>query len=154
MMRDLQLLAVLALTVVCSACGLQVKSQSVSADGHHRVILLQQRLLQLGGGLDIRYETDSNLSYATHEIGDVYLNFIEYAWSKDSKRVGFFIAAMPRKGFAFDFEARKEIPFEEMQGLVADKIRTDYGLTISEDPFRCSRCTERFIKEHPSSVTY
>jgi hypothetical protein len=60
---------------------------------------------------------------------------------------------MPRKGFAFDFEARKEIPFEEMQGLVADKIRTDYGLTISEDPFRCSRCTERFIKEHPSSVT-
>lgn len=108
----------------------------------------------MGGGLYIEYVTDNKTIYEKHIIGDVYLNFVEYAWSPDSALVGFFIGSMPTAGYAFNFATGKEIPFGEMRSLVAEKIRNDYGLTKSDDPFDCHACTSRFIKEHPSSVTY
>ncbi len=108
----------------------------------------------MGGGLQIRFVERSKTVYAKKIIGDVYINFVEYCWSKDSARVGLFIANMPAEGFAYDFARRTEIPFESMKEAVAEKIRGEYQLTSTQDPFSCLKCMQDFTKEHPSETTH
>ncbi len=149
-----QALIPIAFLLLLSSCGWRQKSESASPNGVNRVILLQQRVLQMGGGLQIKFISDSKAVYTEKLIGDVYINFIEYLWSKDSTRVALYINGLQRKGFAYDFATRREIPFNEMKMALGDKIRHEYHLSNREDPFRCDKCTDSFIKEHPSEVTY
>ncbi len=67
----------MALVLLMSSCGWHQKSESVSPNGVNRVALLQQRVLEMGGGLQIRFIAGSQTVHAKKLIGDVYLNFIE-----------------------------------------------------------------------------
>ncbi len=88
----------------------------------------------------IELMTDSEVVYTKQLQGDVFLYFIDFLWSKDSTRVAFFINGLPRKGFAYDFTIRKEISFESMKNALGEKIRREYHLSITQDPFDCLLC--------------
>ena len=86
-------------------------------------------------------------------IRDVFVNFMQVTWSSDSSQVALFARGSKQIEFAFDYNSRREIPFELIRKEVAAQIRRQYHLAPDDNPFECERCVEEFVKENPSSVS-
>lgn len=147
------------LAVVClSGCGWERKARFESPS-RGTSLEVQQPFPANGWGIQFELRSKGSTKTLYNLRGDVFLDFVDAAWSPDSSRVAVFTCGTPRVRLAYSLATGRDIPFQEMESAMAADIRHRYHLDellMNGDVFDWACSDEgkrRFLESYPEAVS-
>ena len=120
------LLTTLAI-VGLSGCGWERKASFESPSPGTR-IEVQQPFPANGWGVRLELKSKGTTKTLYQLRGDVFLNFVDVAWAPDTSSVAVLTCGTPRIRLAYSLGISRDIPFQQMEPVVAASIRRRYRL--------------------------
>jgi hypothetical protein len=150
--------AVVLLSFILTGCGWWEGKVAFPGPSQGTVLEIEQPFPANGWGIRIVLRT-KNVTKALYQIrGDVVLNFADVAWAKDEGVVAVFTCGTPAVRLAYSVANGNELPFAQMQPMVAAHIRAGYHLdrktATEKDTFEWACSSDgraAFLRAHPGA---